>query len=674
MGCAVGIAASGRLRETQREVHELKRLLEASELEKGDLRRRLEAVNTAKDPPENEVQVELREVPEVSVTCRTVAVGPSECASAGSKASGGDAGKKPPQSAVEERQEEVPPGTASSGSIPDNTAAWDEPEVSILPGVVAWEPLPYTEAAGDQDGNFDPWPPDELELPSCKAVRQRPRPELSPKLSATEISTASTCTPGALPPNVLRRAACGQCSCEGVELFLDPSDLNQYCESCWQEYYGSPPERGDIPSLVAVEVSEFWEEDRLAIAWVEQMLPGWPPPMVPPPTASSSSSEGEVWSNVSVRVRRDVVGPHAREQLHGDRPYPGDRLAGRYRIESAVGEGHFTKAFLAEDLKTGASVCVKRHRSLSVEALADLMVLGRRIEAVDAGGKVFPRLIDAFFDLVGFTVESLIEGRNCLTVAQSDARFFRDLGNLRHVARGALHGLALLEQAGVVHNDVKPDNLIWVEPADGGGPSVRIVDFGCARLDHREEQGRNWSLAEGGAGHLGKWSPEMALRLPITHRGDVWGLAVSLCELHCGRSVWRHEADTAEVVLAQSLGLCGLREGLPSSLLRRSPLDVRQLYTPAPRHWPLRRNSLGQLEVLRPVRWGLEQVLGESWRENGKGDFAELLQTALVVDPAYRPSAAQLLECCCFVAPSSSEGDPSEGMNSEDGATDGADT
>ncbi|CAK0839794.1 unnamed protein product [Prorocentrum cordatum] len=122
----------------------------------------------------------------------------------------------------------------------------------------------------------------------------------------------------------------------------------------------------------------------------------------------------------------------------------------------------------------------------------------------------------------------------------------------------------------------------------------------------------------------------MALRLPITHRGDVWGIAVSLCELYCGRFVWHCEADTAEVVLAQALGICGLREGVPSSLLRKSPLDIRVLYTPAPRHLPLRRTPLGQLEALQPRRWGLEQA-------------------ALVMDPAHRPSARELLEKCRFV-------------------------
>jgi len=400
--------------------------------------------------------------------------------------------------------------------------------------------------------------------------------------------------------------------------------------------------------LVQIEVGELWVSDRLSKLWAENPLPGWPP-LIHPPAPTPKCTEN-VWQTISVRVRREVVGPHSREQCNVDCPLPGEVLAGRFRVQHCVGEGHFTKAFLAEDLTKGGSVCVKRHRSLTVEAVADLMVLAHRMEEADTDGLLFPRLVDAFYDIVGFTVESLIEGRNCLSVAQSKPLFFNDVSNLQHVALGTLKGLAALDRAGVVHNDVKPDNLIWSDIPIRGTVIVKIVDFGCARLDHRAEPaGRNWSLSEGGAGHLGKWSPEMALRLPITHRGDVWGVAVSLCELHCGRFVWRNEGDTAEMVLAQALGLCGLREGLPPSLLRRSPLDVRELYTPAPRHFPIRRNALGQLEALRPIRWGLEQVLGEGWREAGKIDLGELLQSLLTFDPLYRPSASQALERCRFV-------------------------
>jgi len=496
--------------------------------------------------------------------------------------------------------------------------------------------------------------------------------DFSCKLSNSVDSDASTRTPNvdSATVEVEEKAQtlliCSSCTLDSPELFVDPTDGSRYCERCWLEFYGQSPTRFELPPLVEVEVSEVWHEDRLAQIWRDFPIPGWPPaPALPNADWTPAvDAEGEIWSNVAVRIRRDMVGPHSRERSNMDRPCPGEILAGKYRCGVAIGEGHFTRAFVAEDLTQGVSLCLKRHNSLGIDALSDLLVLGRRLHEVDRNAEYFPRLVDAFFDINGYTVESLLEGSNCLTIASAKPDFFAQQRNLQVVAHGALEGLKRLELAGVVHNDIKADNLMWVEvpvSASKGElaslepqmrPMVRIVDFGCARLDYREEEpGRNWALAEGGAGHLGKWSPEMTLRLPISHKGDVWGLAVALCELHCGRNVWRNEQDTAEVVLAQALGLCNLYSGVPMSMIRRSPLDIRQLYTPAPRHFPVRRNMLdGSLEVIQPTFWGLEQVLGRNWQEAGKAGLHELLHAALVLDPMVRPSAAQLLESCTLVA------------------------
>jgi serine/threonine protein kinase len=473
-------------------------------------------------------------------------------------------------------------------------------------------------------------------------------------------SDASTCPPAPAiwpPATTITKPACHQCKVDNVELFYDSSDGNRYCQGCWIEYYGS--NSGVTLPLVPVEVVQTYREDALKRAWKECPLQGWPPRASSPLRRPGRETGGDSWSKINVRVRRDVVGPHSREHSDMSRMLPvgGEVLADKYRIQKLVGEGHFTKAYLAEDIDSGTLCCVKRHRNLSIEGLSDMLVIGKRLEEQDPAGAYFPKLFDAFYDVVGFTVESLIDGRNCLSIATRDPAFFQCMRNLRHVAKGGLEGLQFLEQASVVHNDVKPDNIMWIDaqarsegaPEHGGTPSVKLVDFGCARLDQREDPGRNWSLAEGGAGHLGKWSPEMALKLPITHLNDVWGLAISLCELYCGRRVWRNEADTAEVVHAQALGLCGLVAGVPSSLLRRSPVEIRHLYTPGPRHLPVRRDAHGQVEVLQPTVWGIDSVLGKGWQDDERGPLGDLLQKALVADPYERPPADRLLESCEFV-------------------------
>mmetsp|Transcript_320 Transcript_320/g.1107 ORF Transcript_320/g.1107 Transcript_320/m.1107 type:complete len:642 (-) Transcript_320:60-1985(-) len=617
MGCAVGGAKDGQLRDAQQQVAELRRKVDERERENGELRRKLE---------ETKPLLEETVAVTAAVTLLPGSVGNDE------EIDGRTQTQLPPEDEVVEDDKgllaELPSNPSPKGPQGLQTDVEEEDEEDEVEPVKTMELQPFGQTLGHD-------------------------------------SEASTVAPGGLPANPM---ICHQCRIEGIETFLDSSDMNRYCETCWESYYGFLPNRCEAQPLVPIEVTALWPEDRLARAWAEVGLSGWPPAAVIPQSISGDDGpDGEMWSNICVRVRRDIVGPHARDHVSGSGiPQAGEVLAGRYLCKNLVGEGHFTKAFLADDLQTGQAVCLKRHRNLSVEALADLLVLGRRLREVDEAGVRFPQLMDAFYDLVGFTVESFVEGQNCYAVARATPNFFDDMRTLRQVARGALQGLVLLDQAGIVHNDMKADNLIWVGPLNapsaempGAGEgkasflnaSVRIVDFGCARLDQREEFGRNWSLAEGGAGHLGKWSPEMTLRLPITHRSDVWGVSVSLCELHCGRMVWRSEADTAEVVLAQSMGLCGLRDGVPSSLLRRSPLDVRLLYTPAPRHLPLRRNALGQLEALQPMHWGLEQVLGPKWCETRKAEFGELLQASLIVDPQCRPSAAQLLECTRFLAP-----------------------
>jgi serine/threonine protein kinase len=664
MGCAVG--KSRGLRDAQRQVKDLSEALEDAKREREDLKRQLEAAV----PSPEKIAVVSATSPNTTAGDLSTPGKPSESAdeAATTEASASPcANAAPPQvsgAAADNNGEE-------SGLL--NETADGEVRLPILPGSIEsgdellTDHRETTSPSGSLEGS--------LELEEARENVDTPpgfshvgdiieKPDLVGlcKLSNSLDSEASTCSPAVLNGGS-SLPICAQCSTECSQVYLDPSDMHKYCGDCWNEYYGDSSRGNEMRQLINVEVAEYWKEGHLAQVWSEQTLPGWPPAQSQAPPIDHEDG-GETWSNVSVRVRRDVVGQHAREHATVDRLSEGMLLRGRYSVEHSVGDGHFTKAYLAQDMQTGTDVCLKQHRNLSMEALADLMVIGRRLEEVDPDGESFPRLYNTFFDIVGYTVESLIEGKNCLAVGQADPGFFADVENLRHVACGSLHGLALLEQAGIVHNDMKPDNIMWLDTplvghgaasaSGAGSPSVRIVDFGCARLTSHEERGRNWSLAEGGAGHLGKWAPEMTLRLPITHQNDVWGLGVALCELHCGRVVWRNESDTAEVVLAQALGLCDLRDGLPSSLLRRSPLDVRQLYTPALTsgvrgHLPLRRNALGQLEALRPSRYGLEQVIGEDWKEAGKGDFQEFLKGALTADPARRPSAAQLLACYRFV-------------------------
>jgi serine/threonine protein kinase len=465
-------------------------------------------------------------------------------------------------------------------------------------------------------------------------------------------------------PKAKVKKKCTMCNDFFAEVFRDPHDNGVYCETCWINWYGSPPnKRGPalvIPTkIVSIVKHKLWPEDRLIQGWREHPMKGWPPgPYSQKPVVPANDGIPEVFAPVYVKLNPGLVGSHARSCTQSTtRPFVGELLCNRYRIEEVVGAGHFTRALLATDTKSGDTVCVKKHNSITVELLTDLLTIGHRLAHVDPDCAYFPRMFDAFYDIDGYSVESIIDGRNCLLTMRADPGHFKDWDNMRLLAKQGYEGLVYLEKAGVVHCDLKPDNIMWIEPTEEGGqPSVRLVDFGCSRLDSRLEHGRNWALAEGGAGHVGKWAPEMILRLRITHKADVWGLAVALLELYCGRSTWCGEADTVEVVLAQLLGLVNARNGLPKDLLKESPLDICQLYSPEPEYFPLQRFGTyrcgASFQELRPATWGLGCVLGDedTWDED-KIIFASFVLEAMTLHHSKRPPATEMLTRA-FTAPS----------------------
>lgn len=476
-----------------------------------------------------------------------------------------------------------------------------------------------------------------MRSPSNASVQER-----SPKRT---METEKSFWPSGSPQS------CEECLANVAEVFQDPSDLKWYCESCWADYYGVAPKDHVLPKkLVSIAPFRVWRCNALRKKWDADPVSSWPsaPPVAPAQLACARDTAGAM-ACVRVTVHPNVCGSHARETEGARRPRYQEILAERYQLGALVGEGHFTRAFLAKDITSDTHVCVKAHHHLKIENITDMFCIDQKLREVDSGAELFPRLIESFYDIHGYTVETLIEGQNCLELRRQQPDHFLDFRNVQIVARGVLKGLVLLSQVGVLHCDIKPDNVMWTHPkTPGGEPQVRLIDFGCSRLDERLHDYRNWSLAEGGAGHMGKWAPEMFLKLAITDRIDVWGLAVTLLELISKRAMWCVEEDTEEVILAQVLGLCNLRDGMPKELLQRSQIDVAMHYSPPPQCFPIRSlpnaGEPAQFEELRPMTWGLSPILGPDaeWDEITV-DFASYVAASMTPVPEERPSAEELL-------------------------------
>ncbi|HEX2661146.1 MAG TPA: protein kinase [Polyangia bacterium] len=215
-------------------------------------------------------------------------------------------------------------------------------------------------------------------------------------------------------------------------------------------------------------------------------------------------------------------------------PLIGAVLGDRYRIVSRIGAGGMGAVYLAQHTTLRRDVAIKvllsefggkdefvRRFEREAEA-ASRLTHPNIIQVTDFGRTSVGQLFLAMEYLKGQSLTSVIrEGR--LPVP-------RALG----ITRQILAGLSRAHAAGVVHRDLKPDNIMLVEQ-DGRPDVVKILDFGIAKVT--DAQPSQEALTQAGVvfGTPEYLSPEQALGDNIDARADLYAAGVILFEMLTGR-------------------------------------------------------------------------------------------------------------------------------------------
>jgi serine/threonine-protein kinase len=190
-------------------------------------------------------------------------------------------------------------------------------------------------------------------------------------------------------------------------------------------------------------------------------------------------------------------------------------LANRYQIERELGSGGMATVYLAEDLKHHRKVAVKVLRPELAAALgADRFHREIEIAANLNHPHVLPLLDSGEADTFLYYVMPFVEGQSLRDKLAQEGEL--PIGEAVRIIRDVVDALAHAHKHGVVHRDIKPDNVLLSER------HALVTDFGVAKAVS-EATGAEKLTTEGVAlGTPSYMSPEQAAADPhIDHRADI---------------------------------------------------------------------------------------------------------------------------------------------------------
>lgn len=209
-------------------------------------------------------------------------------------------------------------------------------------------------------------------------------------------------------------------------------------------------------------------------------------------------------------------------------PYPGLELGGLVRLVEKLGEGGMGSVWTAEHLALRTNVAVK---FLASHMVRDPSAAARfRREATAAARIRSPHVVQIFDHGVSdhfgpYIVMELLEGQSLATFIERRGKL--DPATTADIVGQLCKALGKAHALGIVHRDIKPDNVYLIDPERE--PFVKVLDFGIAKNQSDELNVTSTGTMMGTPHYM---SPEQMLSSKhVDLRSDLW--AVGILTYHC---------------------------------------------------------------------------------------------------------------------------------------------
>lgn len=220
--------------------------------------------------------------------------------------------------------------------------------------------------------------------------------------------------------------------------------------------------------------------------------------------------------------------------------YVGKRLDGRYEIQEIIGVGGMAVVYKAHDNQENRTVAVK---ILKPEFVSNEEFLRRfKNESKAIAMLSHPNIVKvydvSFGDLIQYIVMEYIEG---ITLKE----YIEQRGSLRwkdavHFTIQILKGLQHAHDKGIVHRDVKPQNIMVLP--DG---TIKVTDFGIARFARSDQR----TITDKAIGSVHYISPEQARGEKTDEKSDIYSLGVILYEMITGQMPFQAESAVSVAIM-----------------------------------------------------------------------------------------------------------------------------
>lgn len=208
------------------------------------------------------------------------------------------------------------------------------------------------------------------------------------------------------------------------------------------------------------------------------------------------------------------------------------QILGNYQLERLLGEGSMGRVFQARHIRLGRQVALK---VLRPQHAHDVSFVRRFFQEARSVNQINHEHIVEIFDFVEevergqvYCVMELLRGQS-LAQAMNEEKL--TLARVQRIGVQVCAALGAAHKVGVVHRDVKPDNL-FLTHRGGQADFVKVLDFGVAKI--LTSEGTNGTLDGTIIGTPTYMAPEQAAGLPVDHRADIYAVGNLLYEMLAG--------------------------------------------------------------------------------------------------------------------------------------------